>query len=84
MRGEAEIIVGAEVDDFLAVEIGDGLLLAFENFQTEVEMLGLQVFERVVQVLELRARAAVLMSLLVCGRMNRLRRRDYASSLPLG
>src|ERR1700690_620062 len=31
-RGESVIIVGAEVDYFLAVEDGDGFLLAFENF----------------------------------------------------
>ncbi len=55
MRGEAEIIIRAEVDDFLAVEDGDGLLLAFENLHAEIEMLGFQVFERVVEILELRA-----------------------------
>ena len=53
MRGEAQIIVRAEVDNFLAVEIRDGLLLAFENFQIEVEMLGLEVFDGVMQILKL-------------------------------
>ena len=55
MGCEAEIIIGAEVDDFLAVEIRDWLLLAFQNFQIEVQMLGFQVFDRVVQILKLGA-----------------------------
>ena len=45
VRGEAQIIIRAEVDDFLAVVIRDRLLLAFQNFQIEIEMLGLQVFD---------------------------------------
>ncbi len=56
MRGEAEIIVGAEVDDFFAVEVGDGLLFAFENFEAVVEVGVFQVFESFVQVAKLRAR----------------------------
>ena len=58
MRGEAQIIVRAEVDNFLAVEIRDGLLLAFENLQIEVEMLGLEVFDGVMQILKLGTRGA--------------------------
>jgi hypothetical protein len=53
MRGEAQIIVGAEVDDFLAVEIRDGFLLAFQDFQIEVKMLRFQVFDGVMQILKL-------------------------------
>ena len=53
--GEAQVIIGAEVDDFFAVEVRDGLLLAFEDFQIEVEMRGFHVFENVVKILELRA-----------------------------
>ena len=53
MRGQAQVIVGAEVDHFLAVVIRNRLLLTFQNLQIEVEMLGLQVFNRIVQILKL-------------------------------
>ena len=45
MRGEAEIIVGREVDDVLAVEGADGRLLVVEHAQLEVRALGLEFVE---------------------------------------
>jgi len=50
MRGEAEIIVGGEIDDFLAVEAADGGLLVFEHAQAEVGAFGLEIVELVGQV----------------------------------
>ena len=50
VRGQAEIIVRAEIDDIFAVEMSDGLLLAFEHAQAEMQALGLQVSELIVQV----------------------------------
>ncbi len=55
VRGQSKIVVRAEVDDLLAVEIGDGLLLAGKHAQMEVAALGLQLFELIVQEGELRA-----------------------------
>src|SRR5690348_948232 len=55
MRRQAEVIIRAEIDDFLAVDRGDGLLLAFEDAQAKRLVLGFQIFERVAQELRLRA-----------------------------
>jgi len=55
MRREAEIIIRAQIDDFLAVENGDRLLFAFEDLHAEIQMLRFHVFESVVQVLKLRS-----------------------------
>jgi hypothetical protein len=52
MGGEAEIIIGAEVDYLAAIESADGLLFAFEEAQVEIKVLGFQVFERVVQIVQ--------------------------------
>jgi hypothetical protein len=54
MSGEAEIVVGAEVDDLFTVNHGDGLLFTFEDAQAGIEVLGLQVFESGVQIMKLR------------------------------
>src|SRR5277367_6047870 len=53
VRRKTQIIIGAKVDDFLAVVIRDGSLFAIENCQIEVEMLGLQILDGVVQILKL-------------------------------
>ena len=49
MRGQAEIIVGREVDDLLAVEGADRRLLVFEHAQMEVGALLLELVELVGQ-----------------------------------
>ena len=56
MGGQAEVIVGAEIDDLFAVHGGDGLLLAFEDAQAIVEVLLFEVFHRVAQIFGLRTR----------------------------
>src|SRR5690348_17686368 len=56
MGGEPGVIVGAEIDDFLAVHRGDGFLFAFENAQAIVEVLLFEIFHRVAQIFGLRTR----------------------------
>src|SRR5215469_1137390 len=58
MGGEPKIIVRAEVDDFLAIDGGDGLLLALQNAQTKMEMLTPQIFHGVVEIVRLRPRGS--------------------------
>ena len=50
MRGQSQIIVRREVDDFLAVESADGRLLVVEHAQLEVRALGLEFVELVGEV----------------------------------
>ena len=50
MRGQSEIIVRGEVDDFLAVEGADGRLLVVEHAQLEVRALGLEFVELVGEI----------------------------------
>ena len=55
MRRQPQIIIRAEVDHFFPVEGGDGFLLALQHAQMKILILRLQFFERIVQILELRA-----------------------------
>ena len=50
MRGQAEIIVGGEVDDLLAVEGADRGLLVVEHAQLEVRAFGLEFVELVGEI----------------------------------
>ena len=50
VSGQAEIIVGGEVDDLLAVESADGGLLVVEHAQLEVRAFGLEFVELVGEV----------------------------------
>ena len=50
MRGQAEVIVRGEVDDFLAVEGADRGLLVIEHAQAEVRALGFEVVELVGEI----------------------------------
>ena len=53
--GEAEVVVGGEIDDLLAVVVADGRLHVVENAELEVGALGFEVVELRGEVLELRA-----------------------------
>ena len=50
MRGQAEIIVRGQVDDFFAVEGADRGLLVVEHAQAEVRAFGLEIVELVGEV----------------------------------
>src|SRR4029077_13524559 len=50
MRGQAEVIVRRQVNDFLAVEGADRCLLIIEDAQAEMRALGLEIMELVGQV----------------------------------
>src|SRR5271165_6546188 len=52
MRGQAQIIIRRQVDDFLAVKRADGRLLVIEHAQLEVRALGLEVVELVGEIRE--------------------------------
>jgi hypothetical protein len=41
VRGQAQVIIGSQVDDFFAVEGADSGLLIVENPQAEVSAFGL-------------------------------------------
>ncbi len=60
IRGKAQVIIGAEIDYFLAVHHGDGFLFAFENAKIEMEMLGFEFLHGVVQVIAIGSRVAVV------------------------
>jgi len=47
--GEAEVVVGTEIDHLLAIEIGFGLLLAFKDAEAEVQALGFEIGDLFVQ-----------------------------------
>src|SRR5262249_51169813 len=48
--GQTQIVVRAEVDHLLAVEVRDWLLFNFQYAQAEIKPLGFQVFEFVMQI----------------------------------
>ena len=50
MRGQSEIIVRGEIDDFLAVERADRRLLVVEHAQLEVRAFGLEFVELVGEI----------------------------------
>jgi len=50
LRCQPEIIIGAEVDDFFAVEMSDGLLLALEHAQAEMQAFGLELGKLIMQI----------------------------------
>ena len=52
MRGQAEIIVGGEIDDFLAVECAHRGLLVVEHAETEVRAFGLEIVQLVGEIRE--------------------------------
>jgi len=52
MRGQAEVIIRSQIDDFLAVEGADCGLFIIEDAQAEVCALGLEIVELVGQVRE--------------------------------
>ena len=58
MRGQAEIVVGREVDDVFAVEARFGGALRFQDAQALVGALCAPVFELVVQVMPEGLRAS--------------------------
>src|SRR5690242_17728279 len=50
MRGQAEVIIRSQIDDFLAVEGADRRLLVFEDAKAEVRALGLEITELVGEI----------------------------------
>src|SRR5436305_11428667 len=50
MRGQAEVIVRSEVDDFFAVERADRCLLVFEHAQPEMGAFGLKIIQLIGEV----------------------------------
>ena len=59
VRRQAQVIVRAEVDDLLAVEVGDGFLLALENAQAKKDALRLHLLDLLLQERKLRTCGAV-------------------------
>ena len=52
MRGQAEIIIRGQVNDFLAVECTDGRLLVLKHAQPEVGALGFELVQLIAEVRE--------------------------------
>src|ERR1700721_3973258 len=50
MRGQSQIIVGGQVDNFLVIKRADGSLLVVEHAQFEVRAFGLEFVELISEI----------------------------------
>ena len=50
MRSQAQVIIGSEIDNPLAVESADGGLIVIEHAESEIRALGFEIAQLVAEV----------------------------------